>query len=79
MYKELVEYIVKSLADNKDSIEVTETVDGERTIVKVFASKEDMGRLIGKDGRIIKAIRNIVRSKAIKENQRVSVDIVDIK
>ena len=79
MYKELVEYLAKSLADYKEDIEVIETQDDERTIVKVYANKEDMGRLIGKDGRIIKAIRNIVRAKAIKENQRVSVDILDKK
>ncbi len=79
MYKELVEYLAKSLSDYKDEVEVVETKEEERIIVKVYARKEDMGRLIGKDGRIIKAIRNIVRAKAIKENQRVSVDILDKK
>ena len=79
MYKELVEYLAKSLSDYSDELEVIETREDEKIIVKVYARKEDMGRLIGKDGRIIKAIRNIVRAKALKENQRVSVDIVDKK
>lgn len=79
MYKELVEYLAKSLSEYSDEIEVVETQDEERVIVKVYAKKEDMGRLIGKDGRIVKAIRNIVRAKALKEKQRVSVDILDKK
>ncbi|MEG0073660.1 MAG: KH domain-containing protein [Clostridia bacterium] len=79
MYKELVEYLTKSLVMFPEDISVMENEVEDRLVIKVTANQEDMGRLIGKDGRIIKAIRSIVRAKAQKENKKVSVDIVDKK
>ena len=57
MYKELIEYLVKSLVDNKDSVVITEAEDNGKTIITVKVESTDMGRVIGKDGRIIKSIR----------------------
>lgn len=79
MYKDLVEYIAKSLVQNPEQVIVMQVLDSERVILKVVVAKEDMGRLIGKDGRIIKAIRNIVRAYALKNGERVSVDVVENK
>ena len=62
MYKDLVEYLIKSLVDNTEAVAITEAeVDG-RLVITVKVDSADMGRVIGKDGRIIKSIREIVRA-----------------
>lgn len=75
MYKDLVEYLVKALVDNVDKVSVTETKDDKRIVITVKVESEDMGRVIGKDGRIIKSIREIVRAYSAKNGEKVSVDI----
>lgn len=75
MYKDLVEYLIKSLVDNTEAVSIIETdVDG-RTVITVKVDSADMGRVIGKDGRIIKSIREIVRAYSAKNHAKVSVDI----
>jgi uncharacterized protein len=74
--KELVETIAKSLVDNPDKVQVNE-VDGEQSvIIELRVAPEDMGKVIGKQGRIAKAIRTVVKAAAIKENKRVVVEII---
>lgn len=74
--KELVEIIAKSLVDNPDMVHVTE-VSGEQSIIlELKVAPEDMGKVIGKQGRIAKAIRTVVKAAAIKENIRVVVEII---
>ena len=68
---ELVNYIVTSLVDNKDEVSVTE--DGDVIVVKV--AKDDIGKIIGKQGRIIKAIRSVVKAASIKQGRNCSVEI----
>ena len=75
MYKDLIEYLVKSLVDNKDAVQVTETEDDGKNVITVKVESTDMGRVIGKDGRIIKSIREIVRAYSAKNHVKVSVDI----
>ncbi|NLC16652.1 MAG: KH domain-containing protein [Clostridiales bacterium] len=70
---ELVEYMVKGLADNHDEVKVTQ--DG--TAIKVELSKDDMGKVIGKQGKIVKAIRTIVRAVGMKEGLKYTVEILD--
>lgn len=73
---ELVEFIAKSLVDSPDQVEVNE-VEGEKsTIIELKVADEDMGRVIGKQGRIAKAIRTVVTAAAIKDNKRVVVEII---
>lgn len=73
---ELVKYIAKSLVDNPDEVEVNE-IEGEQSlIVELKVADDDMGRVIGKQGRIAKAIRTVVTAAAIKENKRVVVEII---
>ena len=75
MYKDLVEYLVKSLVGNTEAAQITEKeVDG-RIVITVKVDSADRGRVIGKDGRIIKSIREIVRAYSAKNNEKVSVDI----
>ena len=75
MYKELIEYLVKSLVDNKDAVVLTEAKEDTKTVITVKVDSKDMGRVIGKDGRIIKSIREIVRAYSAKNHAKVSVDI----
>ena len=74
--KELVEVIAKALVDNPDRVKVTEREEDNATIVELSVAQEDMGKVIGKQGRIAKAIRTVVKAAASIENKRVSVDIV---
>ena len=74
--KELVEYMAKSLVDNPDAVTVNE-VDGEQSLIlEVRVDPEDMGKVIGKQGRIAKAIRTVVKAAAVKEHKRVIVEII---
>ncbi len=74
--KELLETIARSLVDYPDEVSVNE-VDGDNGIIlELKVSKDDMGKVIGKQGRIAKAIRSVVKAAAIKENIRVVVEIV---
>ena len=73
--EELVKYIVENLVDNKDAVQVTETEDDGKTVITVKVESTDMGRVIGKDGRIIKSIREIIRAYSAKNHAKVSVDI----
>lgn len=74
--KELVEIIAKSLVDNPDMVQVKE-VSGEQSIIlELKVASDDMGKVIGKQGRIAKAIRTLVKAAAIKENKRVVVEII---
>ena len=75
MYKDLVEYLVKSLVDNTESVVLIQTEDNDKIVITVKVATEDMGRIIGKDGRIIKSIREIVRAYSAKNHEKVSVDI----
>jgi len=74
--KELVEYIAKALVDHPEQVDVRE-VQGERSIVlELRVAPEDVGKVIGKQGRIAKALRTVVGAAAMKENKRVMVEIL---
>ena len=74
--KDLLLYMAKSLVDDPDSVTVTE-VEGETTVLELRVAPEDMGKLIGRQGRIAKEIRTIIKSVAQRTGQKVSVEIVD--
>ena len=69
--KELVEAITKALVDEPDQVVVTE----KTTVIEVHVAEGDMGKVIGKQGRIAKAIRSVVKAAAAKEDKKVVVDI----
>lgn len=74
--KELVEIIAKALVDNPDDVKVNE-IEGERSIIlELKVAPDDMGKVIGKQGRIAKAIRTVVKAAATKEEKRVVVEIL---
>lgn len=74
--KELLLYMAKSLVDNPDKVEVNE-IEGETTTLELRVAPEDMGKLIGRQGRIAKEIRTIMKSVAQRNGKKVSVEIVD--
>ena len=74
--KELVEVIARALVDNPDGVVVTERQEGKTTVLEVRVADGDMGKVIGKQGRIAKAIRSVVKAAATKDKKRVVVDIV---
>ena len=74
--KELVEIIAKALVDLPDEVSVNEKQDGKTTVLELHVAEGDMGKVIGKQGRIAKAIRSVVKAAAAKEDKKVVVDIV---
>lgn len=74
--KELVEVIAKALVDNPDEVVVTEKEEGRHVTVELRVASSDMGKVIGKQGRIAKAIRSVVKAAASKSDKKVVVDIV---
>ena len=74
--KDILEAIITSLVDNKEAVEITE-VNGEKSIVfEVKAAKEDMGKIIGRQGRLAKSIRTLMKAIATKEQKRVSIEFI---
>ena len=74
--KNLVEVITKALVDEPDKVVITEKQEGKTTIIEVSVSDNDMGKVSGKQGRIAKAIRSVVKAAAAKEDKKVVVEIM---
>lgn len=75
--KELVEFIASQLVDDKSQVIVKEIDEGGRIIIELQVSKEDMGRVIGKGGRVANSIRVLLRVAAAREGKKVSLDIIE--
>ena len=73
--KELVEVIAKALVENPDEVVVTESVKDDETVIELSVAPADMGKVIGKQGRIAKAIRSVVKAASSKEDKKVIVEI----
>lgn len=74
--KELLEVIAKSLVDNPDEVVVTQTENDRAIVLELKVAQSDMGKVIGKQGRIAKAIRSVVKAAASKEDRKVIVEIM---
>lgn len=72
----LVEAIARSLVDKPEGVVVTESTSRQGTVIQLKVDPEDMGKVIGKQGRIAKALRVVVKAAATKENKKVTVEIV---
>ncbi len=77
MMKEVVEVIAKALVDNPDLVNVSETENENEINVELRVDKSDMGKVIGKQGRIAKSIRSVVKAASSKDNRKVNVDITN--
>lgn len=75
--KELLLYVAKNLVSDPDAVTVTERDNGEGTVLELRVAPDDMGKVIGRQGRIAKEIRTVIKTVAQRDGKRVSVDIVD--
>jgi len=75
--KELLQYIAQNLVDNPDDVSVTERETETETVFELRVNPSDMGKVIGRQGRIAKEIRALMRSVAQRQGKRISVDIID--
>ena len=73
--KELVETIAKALVDHPEEVTVTENIDGKNVEINLHVASGDMGKVIGKGGRIAKAIRTVVKAASVKDDLQVDVNI----
>ncbi|MBE6692887.1 MAG: KH domain-containing protein [Ruminococcaceae bacterium] len=74
--KQILLDITKAIVEDPESVSVSEKVSGDTVVLELSVAKQDMGRVIGKEGKIAKSIRTVMRAAAAKENKRVIVDII---
>lgn len=74
--KEIVEVIAKALVQHPEQVSVKETVNDTITVYELHVASDDMGKVIGKQGRIAKALRTVVKAAATRENKKVTVEII---
>jgi len=75
-FTDLVEYIVKSIVDNPDSVTVSEYDEGSSVMIEVSVAESDMGRVIGRGGSVVSSIRSLVQVLAAKQGKRVNLEII---
>jgi len=75
--KELVQYLAKALVNNPDAVEVNETQGETASVLELRVAKEDLGRIIGKQGRTAKSIRTILNAAASRANRKVVLEIIE--
>ena len=73
--KELIEYIAKSIADDPSAVIVTETQEEDRVVIRLEVAPEDKGKVIGRQGRVVQAMRTLLRVAAVKQGVRVVLEI----
>jgi predicted RNA-binding protein YlqC (UPF0109 family) len=74
--KELVEYVAKSLVDDPDAVRVTEVTDRDGTVIELHVAEDDMGKVIGRNGSVAKALRTLLKVTAAREGEPVSLEIL---
>ena len=77
--KELVQYLAKSLVNNPDAVEITESENDGAAVFELKVAKEDLGRIIGRQGRTAKSIRTLLNAAASRDNRRVVLEIIEGK
>ncbi len=75
--KEILEILIKNLVDNQEKVTITEKEEGKTTVFEVKVSETDMGKVIGKQGRVAKSIRTVMKSVAAKEHKKLVIEFVD--
>jgi uncharacterized protein len=74
--KDLIEYIAKSLVDDPSQVSVTEVVSGPEVILELHVAEEDVGRMIGRNGRVVNAMRTLAQMCAVRQAKRAQLEIV---
>ena len=75
--KELIEFVARAIVDNPDAVKVEEEQDGDRIVFHLYVADEDMGKVIGRQGRIANAMRDLLKVAAVRNDTRVSLEIGD--
>ena len=76
--KDFLDYLIKSIVKNEDAVVIEETLSSDNTCnLSLRVDKEDMGLIIGKEGKTIKSIRYLLKAKALKEDSRVNLELID--
>lgn len=75
--KEILETLIKSLVDNKENVKITEKEENKTTVFEVKVDNTDMGKVIGKQGRIAKSIRTVMKSISAKEHKKIVIEFLD--
>ena len=75
--KDLIEYIAKSLVDHPDEVQVRQSGSGSRVRIELSVAKDDMGRVIGKSGKVANSIRTLLRVAAEREGKQATLDVVE--
>lgn len=75
--KEILDTLIKSLVENKDDVKITEKEEGNTTVYEVSVNSSDMGKVIGRQGKVAKSIRTVMKSIAGKEHKKVVVEFID--
>lgn len=73
--KELIEYMATSLVSNPDAVQVTESIEGNRTVFRLQVASEDKGKVIGRQGRVAQAMRAVLRVAAVKDGSLATLEI----
>ena len=74
--KELVEYVARSLVDDPEAVKVTEVEDEEGTVIELHVAEDDMGKVIGRNGSVAKALRTLLKVMAARNGEQISLEIV---
>ena len=75
--KQILESIILNIVDDREAVSIEEKVNGENVIYEVKVANNDMGRVIGKQGRVAKAIRTLMKSLGVKEKKRITIEFID--
>ena len=75
--KDILESIILNIVDDRDAVSISEKIDGENIVYSVKVANNDMGRVIGKQGKIAKAIRTLMKSLGAKEKKRITIEFID--
>lgn len=75
--KDTLEFIIKQIVDNKDEVQISEEEVDEITNLTISVAKDDMGKIIGKEGKVIRSIRNVMKIKAMKQNARINIALAE--
>ena len=75
--KELVQYLAQSIVNQPDAVEVTETQDDNASVLELKVAQEDLGRVIGKQGRTAKSLRTILNAAAARHDRKIVLEIID--
>lgn len=74
---ELLEYLARQLVDKPDEVRVEQVDEGDMLVLRLYVAEEDLGKVIGRQGRIARALRTVVRASSARERRRVQLEIVD--